>query len=204
MRAGPTTDKREGGGALKSLARTSTWCAAALFAVSASGARAADHAYVGAKKCKVCHFKEYNSWAATKMAKAFELLKPGVAVEAKKAAKLDPTKDYTKDTGCVACHVTGFGKKGGFVDATSTPDLAGIGCEMCHGPGGTYTQKEHMSLQNKGYKKADLVAVGLVGQVGKEQCAVCHNPKSPFFTEFDFEKRVKEGTHEKLPLKYPH
>jgi hypothetical protein len=177
---------------------------AALLAFPAAGTRAGDDAYVGAKRCKACHFKEYTSWAETKMAKAFELLKPGVAAGAKTAAKLDPAKDYTKDAACVGCHVTGFGKTGGFVDLATTPELAGVGCEMCHGPGGTYTQQQHMSIPNKTYKKADLVAVGLVGQVGNEQCAICHNPKSPFYKPFDFEKRVKEGAHEKLPLKYPH
>lgn len=138
------------------------------------------------------------------MAKAFELLKPGVAVEAKKAAKLDPNKDYTADANCVGCHVTGYGQNGGFVNVASTPDLAGVGCEACHGPGGTYIKKEHMSLQNKEYKKADIVAVGLVGEIKKEQCTLCHNEKSPFFKAFDFEARKKEGTHEKVPLKYAH
>jgi hypothetical protein len=42
-------------------------------------ALAGDHAYVGSSKCKKCHIKQYNSWAETKMAKAFEGLKPGVA-----------------------------------------------------------------------------------------------------------------------------
>ena len=179
------------------------WAVAVLVAV-APAARAADHAYVGAKKCKMCHLKEYNSWAETKMAKAFEQLKPGVAAEAKKAAKLDPNKDYTTDAACVGCHTTGHGKPGGFVDAATTPDLAGVQCEMCHGAGGTYIQKEYMSLQNKEYKKPDIVAVGLVAPVTKDQCANCHNPKSPFFKEFNFEQRVKQGTHEKFPLKYPH
>lgn len=173
-------------------------------AAAISSAQAAGHAYVGAKKCKVCHMKEYNSWAETKMAKAFEQLKPGVAAEAKKAAKLDPGKDYTTNATCLGCHTTGYGKRGGFVDIATTPDLAGVQCEMCHGAGGTYTQKEYMSLQNKEYKKADVVAVGMVGQVGKDQCSGCHNSKSPFFKAFNFEQRVKEGTHEKLPLKYKH
>lgn len=172
----------------------------------AGGARsgAQEHSYVGAKKCKVCHLKEYNSWAQTKMANVIDLLKPGARAEQKIKAKLDPNKDYTNDTNCVGCHTTGFGKPGGFKDLASTPELVGVGCEVCHGPGGTYLQKEFMSLQNKEYKKADLVKVGMVGEVTKAQCEQCHNPKSPFFKEFDFAGRVKEGTHEKFPLKYPH
>ena len=177
---------------------------AVALAGAAVPAVAGEHPFVGSKKCKKCHLKQYKSWAETKMAKAFELLKPGVSAEAKKAANLDPAKDYTADEKCVGCHVTGYGKPGGFVDIASTPDLAGVGCESCHGAGGTYIQPEHMSLKNKNYKKADIVAVGMVDTVGVEQCSGCHNEKSPFFKEFNFEKRKDEGTHEHFPLKYEH
>lgn len=162
------------------------------------------HAYVGAKKCRSCHLKEHTSWSATKMAKSFENLKPGVAAEAKTKAKLDPNKDYTTDAKCLACHTTGYGKPGGFVDLATTPDMVGVQCEMCHGAGGTYLKKEHMSLTNKEYKKADLVKVGLVDEIKAEQCATCHNSDSPFFKEFKFEERRAKGTHEKFPLKYTH
>jgi hypothetical protein len=172
-----------------------------------TGAAAEAPRYVGAKKCKMCHLKEYNSWAETKMAKSFELLKPGVAAEAKKSHGLDPAKDYTADVNCIACHTTGYGKPGGFVDLAKTPDLVGVQCEVCHGPGEKYLQKEFMSLQNKEYKKADLVAVGLVGEITKSTCESCHNTKSPFVGKdyvFDFEANKSRGTHEKIPLKYKH
>ncbi len=176
----------------------------AMLAAPICGAAESKHAYVGSPKCKVCHLRQFNSWSATKMANAFELLKPGAAAEAKKAAKLDPSKDYTTDTTCVGCHVTGYGQKGGFVNVASTPGLAGVGCEVCHGPGGTYIRKEYMSLENKEYKKAELVAVGMVGEVAAAQCNACHNEKSPFFKAFDFAARKKEGTHQVFPLKYKH
>ena len=72
-----------------------------------------DHAYVGSKKCKMCHLKEYKSWSETKMANSFDTLKPGERAEAKTKAGLDPDKDYTTDATCIACHVTGDGKEGG-------------------------------------------------------------------------------------------
>ncbi len=168
---------------------------------------AAEHAFVGSKKCKPCHVKEWKSWSETKMAKAFDVLRPGALAKEKQAAKLDPAKDYTTDKGCLACHVTGFGKRGGFVDFKTTPDLVGVGCEMCHGAGGTYISKGHMTLENKEFKRADLVKVGLVGTIAEEQCKVCHNDKSPFVGAgyvFDFAKRKAQGTHEKFPLKYKH
>ena len=123
------------------------------------------------------------------------------------AAGLDPDKDYTTDPECLACHTTGYGEKGGFADLASTPELAGVGCEMCHGAGGTYTQKELMSLKNKEYKKAEIVAAGMFESISADQCVTCHNAKSPFVGEdfvFDFETRKAEGTHDSHPLKYEH
>ena len=163
--------------------------------------------YVGTKNCKKCHLKEWKSWSLTQMAKAYESLQPGVAVEAKKSAGLDPEADYTGDENCIHCHVTGYGKPGGFVDIETTPELAGVGCESCHGPGGTYTQDQYMSLKNKEYKKSEVVAVGLVDQVGADQCTPCHNSESPFVAEgyvFDYEAMKDTGMHENFPLKYQH
>src|SRR5436190_2294462 len=76
--------------------------------------RAEDAGYVGSKSCQKCHFKEYSSWQKTKMAKAFDSLKPNQAAEGRKKANVDLAKDFTKDPACVACHVTGYGKPGGY------------------------------------------------------------------------------------------
>ena len=100
-----------------------------------------DHAFVGSKKCKMCHIKEWKSWSQTKMASAFDGLKPGERKEAKLAAGLDPDKDYTKDEACVRCHVTGHGVAaellGPKYDMTD-----GVTCESCHGAGGDYYKKK--------------------------------------------------------------
>lgn len=170
-------------------------------------ATAQEHAFVGSKNCKKCHLKEAKSWAETNMAKTFDVLKPGERAEEKSAAGLDPEKDYTTDATCVKCHVTGLGKEGGFVDIETTPELAGVGCEMCHGAGGTYTQDQLMSLKNKEYKLSEVVAAGMVEKVSAEQCTGCHNSESPFVGDdyvFDFDAHKDEGTHEKFPLKYEH
>jgi hypothetical protein len=166
---------------------------------------AGEHSYVGTKNCKKCHIKEWKSWGETKMAEAYESLKPGIDAEAKTTMGLDPEMDYTTDASCVECHVTGYGAEGGFTSIEETPDLAGIGCEMCHGPGGTYTQDEYMSLKNKEYKRAEVVAVGMVEMVSETQCVVCHNENVPIegYT-FNFDEAKDKGTHEKYPLKYNH
>lgn len=139
------------------------------------------------------------------MASAFEILEPGERAGQRTAAGLDPEKDYTTDTTCLSCRTTGYGKEGGFSSIEKTPGLAGVGCEACHGPGGIDTRSEHMSLKNKEYKRADLVAVGLVGEITEAQCRNCHNTDSPFVGDdyvFDFAANKEKGTHEKSPLKY--
>lgn len=164
--------------------------------------------FVGSKKCKMCHISQYNSWKGTKMALSFEVLKPGQAVEAKKAHGFDPQKDYTSDQECLSCHTTGFGQPGGYVDFEKTPDLAGVGCESCHGPGSEYLQTDLMSLKNKDHSLESVRAAGLIYPVGEESCkSQCHNEKSPFVSKdqaFDFAERKARGVHEPTPLKYKH
>jgi hypothetical protein len=193
---------------MKSFCARSTWVLAGLlFFAGMHLAAADDHAYVGSNRCRKCHIKEYRSWSKTKMAKAFNLLKPGERADKKKAAGLDPNKDYTNDEECIRCHVVGYDKKGGYVSPTKTKYHLGVGCEMCHGPGGTYIKDGYMTLKNKEFKRADLVKVGLVGKITAEVCTQCHNSDSPFVDEgatFDFETKVKEGIHEIYPLEYEH
>ena len=182
-----------------------TMLIAALALLAALPATAEEHAFVGSKNCKKCHIKEYKSWEETKMASAYESLKPGVDVEIKAELGMSADEDYTQNEECVACHVTGWGKEGGFTSEADTPELANVGCEVCHGAGGTYIQDGYMTLKNKEYKLSELVAVGLVEKVGPEQCIACHNENVPIENyTFDFEAKKDEGTHEKFPLKYDH
>ena len=164
---------------------------------------ASDAQYVAVGRCRPCHLPQTKSWEQTKMSKAFELLKPGVAADVKRAHKIDPDKDYTNDPNCVSCHVTGYGQPGGFVSVEKTPNLVGVQCEVCHGSGAGYVKPELMSFQNKEYKRSAVVAAGMVVP-SAETCAQCHNKKSPFYKPFDFQTRVKEGIHAHEPLKYKH
>lgn len=159
--------------------------------------------YVGETRCRVCHLPQSKSWRQTKMGNALDLLKPGVAAEQKKAKKLDPARDYTKDATCLPCHTTGYGKPGGFESVETTPNLVGVQCEVCHGAGRGYLKPELMSMQNKEYKRAQLVAAGLVVP-DEKLCKTCHNPKSPFYQPFDYAARKAVGIHEHTPLKFAH
>ena len=68
------------------------------------------YTYVGSKKCKMCHIKQYKSWEGTEMGQAFDLLKAGEGSDAKTKSGLDVDKDYTTDAACLKCHTAGFGK----------------------------------------------------------------------------------------------
>lgn len=176
-----------------------------LVLVPAIAQDATPYQYIGTKKCKKCHIKQFKSWAETRMANAFELLRPGERSEAKTKAGLDPQKDYTTDAKCLPCHTTGYGKPGGFVSEAETPQLAGVSCEMCHGAGGEYTQEQFMSNKNKSFKRAEVQKVGLVSKPSAETCtSQCHNEKSPFYKPFNFQERKDQGTHQHFPLKYEH
>ncbi len=85
-------------------------CAAILIAAIASLASAAP-TYIGVDKCKLCHKIQFDSWAKTKHARAFDSLKP---------------EDRAKKE-CIECHTT-----------AGKAELPGVQCEACHGPGSDY------------------------------------------------------------------
>jgi len=149
--------------------------------------------YVGNKKCIVCHKSEYKSWQKDYHAKALDDLKPGIKVEAKKKANLDPDKDYTKDEGCLSCHSTGYGKP-----AVKRAILDNVGCEACHGPGSKYksmkvmNKKKYRENREEQHKKA--IEAGLI-EPTEQVCVSCHNDKSPTWKGFDYCKMIKEVKH---------
>lgn len=163
--------------------------------------------YLGVKKCKACHLKQYKAWKKTTMADSFENLKALVKEAEKQKAGLDPGKDYTTDEKCLRCHTTGYGRPGGFKSAEETPHMAGVQCEGCHGPGSEYRK---IMKKNKKYKLAEAKAAGLIIPAEDEKgCMSCHGSDSPFTEKvdpkyvFDFKARL-EKTHRHYPLKYEH
>jgi hypothetical protein len=181
-------------------------CAVAVALLAFAGAGYSAE-YIGAKKCKACHMKQYKSWSNTTMATSFENLKPGIKAEEKKKAKLDPDKDYTADPNCLKCHTTGYGQPSGFVSLEKTPDLINVQCEGCHGPGADFRA---IMKKNKEFKLADVQAAGLLLPTEENNnCMECHGEDSPFTEKvdpkykFEIKERLK-NTHEHFPLKYTH
>jgi hypothetical protein len=189
--------------------------AAMLFRNGLSIISAKDATYIGVKKCKSCHFKQWKSWRKTKMAKAFESLKPGVKSEEKTKLKFDPNKDYTKDATCLGCHASGFGIPGGYIvpaegDAKAqkqAKDNAGVTCEGCHGAGSKANEIQEDIKENKRpYKFAELRAVGF-HRAGVRSCTSCHNASDPgkepgYHFPFEEKRKIAEAQHENLELKY--
>ena len=120
---------------------------------SISAGPPADATYLGVKKCKSCHFKEYKGWKKMKHAKAWDNL---------------PEADRKKAK-CVGCHVTGIGRPGGFVDEEKTPKLTGVQCESCHGPGSAHAKAADDDKEEAEIKKA-------INKVPQNTCIKCHNP----------------------------
>lgn len=79
---------------------------------------------LGVSKCGECHQPFVESWKKTKHAGAFTSIE--------RAGK-------SADPECIKCHTAGFGEKGGFYSAKTTPMLTNVQCEACHGPG-----REHL------------------------------------------------------------
>jgi len=81
--------------------------------------------YLGISSCTECHQPFAEIWGKSRHAGAFASLE-----KVEKAS----------DPECIKCHVVGFGEAGGFNSMKTTPGLANVQCEACHGAG-----KEHLA-----------------------------------------------------------
>jgi predicted CXXCH cytochrome family protein len=133
-----------------------------LLLVTATGIYSEQSAsYVGENKCATCHSAITDTWKDTRHAKAIESLK-------KSGQETLPA--------CVKCHVTGYEKDGGFVDYELTPEMAGVQCEVCHGPG-----SDHV---------ANPMAKNIIKKSGAELCRKCHTEGQD--PAFSYEVKVKD------------
>ena len=152
--------------------------AVALFAFLSGNVVAADPKFEGRKKCSSCHKSQAKSWKKTAHAKAMNSLKPNKKVKAKKRAKIDPTKDYTKDKDCVGWHGDGFGEKGGYTVEDPRKWTKGVGCESCHGAGSKY-RGIHRKAGAAFEKKQMTTSRQKLADAGEdfdfvERCSACH------------------------------
>ena len=135
---------------------------------SAGAINAAAGPYVGSRKCAECHAEEYETFR--KYSK-----KAGTW---KHISTMAPKLTAEDLRGCYACHSTGYGK-GGFVDYQSTPHLADVGCETCHGPGAAHAES------------GDPAAIRRTPR--HEDCLACHNESR--VKAFNFKPLIHSGAH---------
>jgi hypothetical protein len=126
--------------------------------------------FIGANKCKKCHFKQHRTWKKNttyKHAGAWETLKPHLKSEGQKDAH---------GRACVACHVTGHDRpdRSGFVSEAASGHLLGVQCESCHGPGGNHAVagKKVKDDKRKTFREDEKTFI----TVKTTACANCHNP----------------------------
>lgn len=111
--------------------------------------------YVGDTACEPCHKKQTETFSKNIHNNAYTILKD---TERFKKLKADGEEGR-----CLKCHVTGYGGEDGFVDEKTTPELAKVGCESCHGPG-----SEHKAVN------PDEIAVKKKTILRKPNCGTCH------------------------------
>ena len=134
--------------------------------------------YLGSASCGECHQAQVEFWERTHMAASFAVLRPGERADSKRRSNLDPNADYTHDPRCLRCHTTGGGLVGGFVSFEETPQMAGVSCEACHGPGGRYAGTR-LSPARGAFEGIRDVSGDAFHHPDDAACRRCHNEESP-------------------------
>ncbi len=135
-------------------------------------------AYVGSESCRSCHAAEFDVWQATRHGRATQSL-----ADAGKAG----------DAACLRCHTTGFGSPGGFPRdgaAAGHADLARVGCEACHGPGGDHV-KEGAARIGTILALGDKCDSCVILQI----CGSCHDEANDPGFEFEVEAKIEAQRH---------
>jgi peroxiredoxin len=135
-------------------------------------------AYVGSDACKSCHPAEHATWLSSPHASSFATLA--------KAGK-------DADASCIACHTTGLGKTGGFptgAKGADHPDLARVGCESCHGPGGNHVGADAP-------KRGTILSLGdkCDSCVILQICGSCHDDANDPGFEFEVVQKIEKNRH---------
>jgi len=119
--------------------------------------------YLGSDRCAECHVEQYSVWSESRHAKALATLE---------------NEGKQSDAACLRCHVTGYRFFDGFESSSDTPELASVGCEMCHGVG-----SNHVETPTKHY-----------GKTSRRGCRSCHDEQNS--PQFQYNVYYKKIAHE--------
>ncbi len=119
-------------------------------------------AFAGSERCGNCHAKALQTWQHSAHSGAYKTLQK---------------VGNSQDPDCVSCHVVGLDSKVGFSTLKATPQLAGVGCESCHGPGAAHSRAPYRVHLKRSTK---------------EDCMKCHNTEhSAKFNFVDYWAKIK-------------
>ena len=134
--------------------------------------------YVGSQACQTCHESEFSTWSQSPHAHAVKTLLK---------------EDHAGDAQCLTCHTTGYGRPGGFPEdgqVAAHADLASVGCESCHGPGGDHVPQsapKFGTILSLGDKCDSCVILQI--------CGTCHDEDNdPNFT-FEVQEHIDRQRH---------
>ena len=118
----------------------------------------------------MCHFEYFKEWEKDPHANAFARL-----------------GRMSNNPYCLKCHTTGYGEAQGFVTEKITPELRGVQCEACHGPGSRHKDNPHDKGSLPIGRKIDYQTV----------CIKCHDRN--WTPEFDYDTYRKRIEHRITP-----
>lgn len=137
--------------------------------------REAESPFLGAAACKDCHAQPYAVWRGSRHANALPTLE-------KVGKRFDPE--------CLVCHVVGM-ERGGYLSKGLTPQLAGVQCENCHGPGRAHGLNP--KANRTGFNT--LRSRGSTAKVGEATCRGCHKGShSPAFNFKTYWPKIRHSS----------
>ncbi|MBN1845470.1 MAG: cytochrome c family protein [Sedimentisphaerales bacterium] len=126
--------------------------------------------FVGNDTCRSCHSSIHQNWSGFAHAHAMETLQ-------RVNRQFDPE--------CVNCHAVGLKYLSGYRSLQTTPEMAGVGCESCHGPGSKHIEDR-----------------GAPFQMIFTACEDCHNHETSPVFEAQREEYFKKISHWTEPRRY--
>jgi hypothetical protein len=119
-------------------------------------------AFSGSERCGTCHSEALAIWKSSGHSHALTTLEK---------------ERHDRDPDCVGCHTVGLDVDTGFKTRASTPDLASVGCESCHGAGEEHSKDPKVKM----------------GKVGEQVCLRCHTKENS--PTFDFKSYWAKVIH---------